>query len=934
MRQVVRALREELEAQLTPEEARRQGLLKLAERCTLADNLFATPESLGWAYQEWRRNEREQLFAHLRRTRGAKIEGEQTLLATQLYTEPYMVRFLVENALSAICQGPYPPDWSMRLLDGGDRPADTLTVLDPACGTGHLLLGAFDALFQLQRAARPEQSPEAIAHHILSQQLHGLDLDPEAVAIARQALLLRARQLAPALDTHALALNLRSCEALGEAGTLVRLEAESTSAHDPLQRLLAHRYDLILTNPPFLGPKTMGPALRAHLNAHYADTREDVQTAFLDRCRELVRPGGILAAVSMRAWLYQAAFRRFRERVFREDTLLAFADLGAQAFDTGLGLHEGVSVMLTCFRREAPPAEHHALGVRACDPIGPEAKAEAMRAAIADANAPQRHRVHQAALFALPETPFCYGLPKRALSAIASGSSLSGRVKQGLATTNNDRFLRYDWELAPEDHARWVRIARGGTYRKWWGLEQVRVDWADDGAAIKAQILEKYHYLKDWRWVAKNANYYFKPGLTYSYMCYGSLSARVMDEAIFEVASIGVFPEAEDRPLVLAALNARTASWMLRGLSQKHMFQAGMVEKLPMPVVSSEAGAEIAELVAFCVATKRELATFDPLEAVFDPARLDPPLAAICDRQDALAAALHTAEGRLESLVCEGYGLDEAAIAHLTAETGIPVAWHPLLSGRDAPLSTLPAGLSAQLAPHPRCASLPVATPKGESADWGPLPVETPLETVAARLGVHPISAYWLLREQGPDAARLRELAEDVLTVRILELLGHRWAESSASGPGPGLVPLTSGLGMPTLGDRLREKLGSSAIAVLEAALGTPLDDWLATAFFRRHASRFKKRPILWQVASKPPRGRRPVFSCLIYFHALDTSTLKAITALATRLPAGAERDAFLERQRNPAIPTEPQEGVRKALAGWQRAGLLPVDVLAKQHDD
>lgn len=926
LRSAVRALREQLEADLAPDAARREGLAQLARRCGAAP--FADPEALGWAYQEWRRDERAQLFSRLRRTRGAKIAGGDTLLATQLYTELYMVRFLVENGLAACGVGPLPHAWARCLLDSGDRPVEAVTILDPACGAGHLLLGAFDALFTLQRAARPNDAPEAIARHILTRQLHGLDLDAEAVAVAREMLLQRARAVAPELGAIALDNTLLACDALGEAGTLARFEQGPPGEHPTLHALLARRYDLILANPPFLGPKTMGPALRAHLDAHYAETREDVQTAFLARCRELVRPGGVIAAVSMRAWLYQAAFRRFRERVLREDTLLAFADLGAQAFDPELALHEGVSVMLSCFRRAAPAPEHHALGVRVCEAVGPQAKDEALRAAIADPGDPRRQCVHQSGLFALPGTPFCYGLPAVALAAIAAGSPLAGRVKQGLATTDNARFLRYDWEVAPEDQARWVRIARGGTYCKWWGLEHTRVDWADDGAAIKAQILAKYPYLKDWRWVAKNADYYFQPGLTYSYMAYGSLSARVMDSAIFEVASIGVFPEPADRPLALAALNARTASWMLRALSQKHMFQAGMVEKLPLPSVTPTMRAEIEALVEFCVATKRELATFDPLEPVFEPARLDAPLTAIAERQDALAAALHTAEGRLETLMGEGYGLDAEAIARMTAETGVPVGWQPLLHGHEQATPGLPATLVEGMARWKRVRR---ATPAiaVESADWGPLPCETPLETVAARLGVHPVSAYWLARQNGLEATRARAIAEDVLMVHALRLLGHRWPTETALGAPATLIPLTSGLGLPTIGERLRELLPAEAIAELERAVETTLEAWFERRFFKRHAQRFKQRPIAWHVASKPPRGRRAAFGCLIYFHALDAALVRQLEAIAGRLAPCDERDALLAHMER-LMPPDRHAGVREGLEDWQRQGLLACNVLSK----
>src|SRR5262249_45710963 len=140
------------------------------------------------------------------------------------------------------------------------------------------------------------------------------------------------------------------CE--GRASAAGNSPAESAHA----LTLLSGRYDVVTTNPPYLGPKFMGPVLRQHLDERHPDTREHLLAAFLQRCFALPRPGGVTAAVSTKSWLHQASFRKFRRAVLDTYTLGAFADLGSDAFHADLGLHHGVSVILTCFRKQPPDA--------------------------------------------------------------------------------------------------------------------------------------------------------------------------------------------------------------------------------------------------------------------------------------------------------------------------------------------------------------------------------------------------------------------------------------------------------------------------------------------------------------------------------------------------------------------------------------------------
>lgn len=183
------------------------------------DAIFSAPDALGWAYQFWNTDTKERVFAAVR-TKSAKIEGADIIPATQLYTEPYMVRFLVQNSLGATWAAMHPGthlaehwDYFVREADRtpmAARPAASLTVLDPACGSGHFLLAAQADLWDMyEEEGSFAGDPVGRARSILERNLYGLDIDERAVQIAEAALWMAA---AEKIAEHGVALDERDSD--------------------------------------------------------------------------------------------------------------------------------------------------------------------------------------------------------------------------------------------------------------------------------------------------------------------------------------------------------------------------------------------------------------------------------------------------------------------------------------------------------------------------------------------------------------------------------------------------------------------------------------------------------------------------------------------------------------------------------------------------
>lgn len=599
---------------------------------------------------------------------------------------------------------------------------------------------------------------------------------------------------------------------------------------------------------------------------------------------------------------------------------------------------------------------------------------------------PAVFRPLQSRFLAIPQAPLCYWLREWFFELLA-GRTLGdvADVCQGLATADDARFVRFVWEVPPHEWPRpvrarrWVPFEKGGGYGKWFGHHFWAVDWEGNGARLKAFPGA----------VIRNEQHYFKEGWTYSYMARGSLGLRTTDtKTIFShLASTIFFRELADQGPSL--INCRFPSSVVRSLSAKIQLNESYVSRVPLPQQSPDS---LAQAKSACVALKRGIVALDPIERSFGSipmsgASISEAWRNLANEADAVAAVLHTLEALSEREVFSAYGIAGDDLQAVLDETGTPAGWFPLIADYDAPPElpselSVPAELLEPLAREERRTLSPGAlgdlkrrlraayeagsgaTPvdeepaadndeaddeeEAEAAVLGariPIPSETFLEELAQKLKVHPISAYWLLRELREEDGvvskpELLRFVEDYLSVTVLRILGHQWPrEVERKEPSPpwadqdGIIPLTEATNEPTLVARVRARLaedfGADRAGAVERECaditGKPLSTWLASEFFKRHIPQFRKRPIAWQLTSAlASNGKRrsraldqaiPAFACLVYYHRLDADLLpKLRTQYIGPLRAGIQTElGSIERMRERSAD---QDGRRLELEG------------------
>ena len=421
---------------------------------TLPSPVFTSDDGLGWVYQFWQSKKKKEVSGS-----GRKIERLDLAAYSQLFTEDYMVRFLLENSLGAWWAARRPDSpliKSFKYLrfreDGSpaagafpgwpERAAD-ITVMDPCCGSGHFLLVAFEMLRRMRMQEEGLGETQA-ADAVLRDNLFGLEIDPRCIQIAAFSLALAAWKTGGYRDIpipriacsgipvsgqrkewaklagddanmrqtlerlHGLFVNAPDLGSLidpmsvpirdrmftpgfGKVAPLLEGALAKERADDPVAaifgrtalgavraaELLAHQYTLVATNVPYLARGKQGDILKDFIGLRHGEAKADLATAFVERCRSFCKPCGIYAVVTPQNSMFLRTYRRFRERMLREQTWFAYARLGEGAFESNAAA--GAFVALLIAQNLLPAAQHEMSVCDASEPRNASGKAHQLR---------------------------------------------------------------------------------------------------------------------------------------------------------------------------------------------------------------------------------------------------------------------------------------------------------------------------------------------------------------------------------------------------------------------------------------------------------------------------------------------------------------------------------------------------------------------------
>lgn len=591
---------------------------------------------LGWMYQYYNADVKDEFFKSKRKAAAADIAP-----ATQLFTPEWIVRYMVENSLGRLWMLNNPGSSLRERMEYYIEPdaehedfirissPEEITLCDPACGSGHILVYAFELLFHMyeERGYREREIPELI----LTKNLAGMEIDSRAAQIAELALAMCAREhdrrffkRAVRADVTVLSSiplgedelpgNKKLAEELshlGEIGSLLNpsedeideLKAAAASCSDDLFasatktkfesaavicEKLSRRFTCVVANPPYMGSSSFNPFMSKWVKKNYPDVKSDLFSSFIVRIMDFAGEHGEIGMMTPFVWMFIGSYEKLRNRLIDDKTLTTLVQLEYSGF-------AGATVPICTFTYHNSHIDGYKGGyVRLADFTGPAVQAPKALEAIQNPDCGWFYRRDADTFKQIPGTPIAYWASDGLLSAFSLGHSIgdySDYTGSQNKTGDNNLYLRLFWEVGARSVGRkgsWATYSKGGDFRRWFG----NLHWL---VSIKKDAIEFYQSNPTSNLLA--SKYWFSEGVCYTMLTSGKPSFRLLPPTGgFDMAGPCICGLGSSENWTLGFLNCSIAADVLSMLNPTLNMQARDIKALPM-LISAEYKPAINSLV-------------------------------------------------------------------------------------------------------------------------------------------------------------------------------------------------------------------------------------------------------------------------------------------------------------------------------------------------
>jgi type II restriction/modification system DNA methylase subunit YeeA len=835
-------------------------------------------------------------------------------------------RDLIEN-WEFYLENPNPePDFEEKLAPyiNKELKVEDIKCFDPAMGSGHILVYMFDVLFEIYRKCGYLE--REIPRLIIENNLYGLDIDDRAYQLACFSVVMKALQYNPrffrSIEREGLTLNLASIqetnhlndddiayiagESSGENfdrtkefieqfknaktfGSLIKIREfnkefleqrleyiQNNPAKDIFEEesrkkviellpyllkqaeIMYQTYGILVTNPPYMGSKYMNDILSNFMKNYYPLSKNDTFVAFMEMCINKVKEKGQLGFLTPFVWMFISMYEKFREKILQNKNITSLIQLEYNAFPEAC-------VPVCCFTLRNYFVDLSGEYIRLSDFKGSQNQPIKTLYAIKNPNVNYRYTYKGHVSIRVPGKPLAYWITPSILAAYEQGNRLDkvATPKIGLATNDNDRFLRLwfevEWHKFITDSqnrddallrkGKWFPFNKGGNYRKWYGNNEYVVNWENDGYEIRNYRNEDGSLKSR----PQNLDYIFKKGITWSRISSSKPSFRLHSNSfIFSDAGPCLFVEERYFNQVFGYLNSKVANYILNMVNPSLTFQVGDLSKL---CFNNNIG-EKEEIIHSIVVENLEISKrdWDSFETSWDFKQH--PLLTNKDGAKTIEEAfnkwndfaekqfyrLKNNEEELNRLFIEIYGLQDEMTPDVDEED---VTIRRANRERDIK-SFISYAVGCMFGRY----SLDEEGLVFAGGEFDPERYKT---FKADKDNIIPIlsEAYF----------------EDDIVSRFVEFVKVTFGEETLSE------------NLEFIANTLGKKSGETAKETIRR--------YFLNDFFKDHVQTYKKRPIYWLFTS----GKQKAFNCLIYMHRYDKTTLSRIRTdylheLQTRMEA------------------------------------------------
>lgn len=596
-------------------------------------------EIVGWMYQYYNQERKDEYFASKR-----KATADDIAPATQLFTPEWIVRYLVENSLGRLWMLNFPSsrlkDSMEYYIDPGDEheedflrvtSPEEITFCDPCCGSGHILVYAFDLLARMYE--EQGYSRREIPQLVLTKNLTGIEIDRRAGQLASFALAMKAceydrrflsRGVQPnvtvleqvrfeggelagtdlLLNGHDLLDAFAHLDEVGSLyvpaeGDLSLVETSIEAKNDPADmfaartvsemetmrsalELLSRRFSAVATNPPYLG--NFNPWMSKWVKDNYPDEKGDLCVCFINRIFRFAVKNGVSALVTSESWLFLSSFEKMRSKLIAHDGILSLA----RVFDSRKhadNFSANTMFVLKKGSMECPGAYF------TLSQMGNDEKSDALVEAIHNHDCGWFYKDRQSDFASIPGNPIAYWASHDAITNFSKFPSFGvcANPSAGITTGANDIFIRLWWEVSyanitfglqnidsMDETTRWIPCNKGGSYRKWYGNRENIMNYGPE-ARKRMESFPGYRPV--------NESLQFRDSISWSDITSGTNSFRANGAGcVFDHVAISAFPPNEYFLQTLAFVNSSVAACYLEFLAPTLHCNAGDIAKLPLAV--------------------------------------------------------------------------------------------------------------------------------------------------------------------------------------------------------------------------------------------------------------------------------------------------------------------------------------------------------------
>ncbi|ABK99895.1 BREX-1 system adenine-specific DNA-methyltransferase PglX [Pelobacter propionicus] len=902
-------------------------------------------EIIGWLYQFYISEKKDQVI-------GKVVKSEDIPAATQLFTPNWIVKYMAQNSLGRKWLATYPNSPLKAKMEYYIEPAEqtddvkaqlaaitpdsldpeTLTLLDPACGSGHILVEAYDVFKEiyLERGYSNRDFPRLI----LEKNLYGLDIDDRAAQMAGFALLMKARKDDRRIlrSDNPVKLNVMAIQESGDIaidnsvfgehanalrdvvdlfkngkafGSLIQIPEALAAKLQTLEEALmqtmttgdlyavhaanmllplveqakisAGRYDCVVANPPYMGSKFFCPVLKNFIEVQYKPAKGDLYTCFMMRNTLFTHKGGLIGMITIPNWMFLSTFKDLRKWLLDETTIETFIHNGRGVFGSDFG-----SCAFTFSHTTMP--NYYGSYKRLFEKQGSVASNEELNERFASS---QIKTSSTANFRIIPGSPIAYWLSNSMLSTFLNKKVL-GEIavgKHGMSTGNNNRFVRLWHEVsnkqigfsfadkvsASDSNVRWFPYNKGGAYRKWYGNQEYVVNYWHDGydMVTGAKDGSNSGFRHDGR------DSYFKPCVSWSFISASYFGVRFYPKGfIFDVAGSAVFPSEKDLFSVTGFLCSKVAPNLMAALNPTINFQVGNV--ISLPYISVDADKIVSNIISIANTD------WDFFETSWDFQSL--PLLTNHLKSATLETSWKNWQTHSSSQIILMQELEKENNRLFIGAFGLQDELSP-----EVPEDQITLSRADREADMKRLISYAIGCMMGRysldnhgliyanSGNIGFDPIKYPIFPADDDGIVPVIDIDWF-----PDDA----------ACRFEEFLKVTWAPET-----------------------LEENLKFVADSLSPKGSETPRETirrYISTQFFKDHLQTYKKRPIYWLFSS----GKQRAFECLVYLHRYNEATLSRmrneyVTVLQGKFSAQFD---YLTNEVNAATSTAERNRLQKQL--------------------